>query len=236
VVTDRAGTGSIGDVTSPAAPAEPAGPDQTAAAATHLELSSPQSSGVPGLGEPSTHDALTVPSIPSITVPVAPDRRVALPEPEPDRRYAHAPGHIRPMGSKRAALTTIIVGVLALGVCLGALVFSGLFGNVFGKTAEPTASATDSATTEPTLVASHATSFDDGQWLVGTDIMPGVYAVDVPAASDGCNWERDSSSDGTANSVLEAGVGTPGQHLAVTIKDTDAVFQSHDCGTWKRIG
>lgn len=186
------------------------------------------------MDEPSTHDALTEPSIPSIMLPVADDLRVALPEPEPDRRYAHAPGHIRPMSSRRALITTVIVGVLALGVCLGALVFSGLFGDVFSKSAQPSASAPD--TSEPTLVASHATTFDDGQWLVGTDIMPGVYAVDVPAASGGCNWERDSSSDGTANSVLEAGVGTPGQHLAVTIKDTDVVFQSHDCGTWKKIG
>jgi hypothetical protein len=154
---------------------------------------------------------------------------------EPSRRYAEAPAHARPMSSPAALIATLVVGILALGVCLLATVFGGLFGNMFTNDS-PAAPVPPSTAATPTGVqTSPAEQFGDGQWLVGTDIRPGVYVVNVRADSTGCAWERDSSTDGTADSVLESGVGSPGQHLVIKIKSTDKLFHSQGCGAWKWI-
>jgi hypothetical protein len=164
------------------------------------------------------------------------DGPVEPPEADAPRKYAEAPAHARPMSRPVALIATIIVGILALGLCLLATVFGGVFGNPFAARSSASPTGPSTAAAQASAPVPPATSFGDGQWLVGTDILPGVYQVVVRADSTGCTWERDSSSDGTADSVLESGVGRPTQKLAVTIKDTDKVFHSQGCGTWHRIG
>jgi hypothetical protein len=152
--------------------------------------------------------------------------------PEADRAR-HSPARRR-ISSPAALVAVVAVTVLVAVLCVLGAMFSGLFGYLsFSDT-----SGTESA--PPTVQApsqrSASTQFDDGQWLVGTDVVPGTYSATVPAGSPGCSWERDASTDGTASSVLESGLGKDGDHLVVTIKDSDVIFQSHDCGVWLRTG
>lgn len=127
----------------------------------------------------------------------------------------------------------MVFGTLLLTVCLIAVTFGGLFGNPFradrGGPALPAR-----ATTGPVPPAL-ATEFDDGTWLVGRDIVAGTYQASVPARSAGCVWERADSSDGTLASVLESGAGDAGTVAVVTIKATDTVFRSHECGLWVQV-
>ncbi|MDQ3788394.1 MAG: hypothetical protein M3422_14275 [Actinomycetota bacterium] len=51
-----------------------------------------------------------------------------------------------------------------------------------------------------------AVEFSDGLYLVGTDIAPGEYKSDGPAAGDVCYWARQRDSAGSeiiANSLTE---------------------------------
>jgi hypothetical protein len=125
-----------------------------------------------------------------------------------------------------------VVGISALVVIfcvLGAAVY-GLFNTGGAGEEVPASVGTTAAALAP------ATSMPDGQWLVGQDIQPGSYSVAVAVGSPGCTWERNSSTDGSATSVLESGAGNEGQTLVVGIRDTDVVFQSRGCGTWQRTG
>jgi hypothetical protein len=69
----------------------------------------------------------------------------------------------------------------------------------------------------------------DGQWQVGTDILPGTYAN----LHDGdCAWARLSGFGGTpADVITDQSWSEPGA-VIVTIDPTDAGFRSEHCGTW----
>jgi hypothetical protein len=145
-------------------------------------------------------------------------------EPQPRKREFSSPF---------AFAGVVIVGALVVIGCVLGTTMSGLFR--FGG--DPVnAAAADPTTSRPAGPRVPGTSFNDGQWLVAGDIQPGTYAVTVPPTSDGCTWERNASTDGTASAVLESGVGKGGQSLVVGIKSTDKVFQSSGCGTWHRTG
>lgn len=79
------------------------------------------------------------------------------------------------------------------------------------------------------------TSFGDGTWLVGTDILPGEYKARVPADSVGCNWARLASTDGSADGILASGVSEPGAQAVITIEQGDNAFHTQDCGTWEKV-
>ncbi|MGE5830769.1 MAG: hypothetical protein ACM30G_20735 [Micromonosporaceae bacterium] len=159
---------------------------------------------------------MTLPTqqIPHVSRPTAPRPRRRLPRP--------------------IALGAVMVfGTILLTVCLIAVTFSGLFGNPFrADRAEP---AIPTLVTVGPVPAALATEFDDGTWLVGRDIVAGTYQASVPASSAGCMWERADSSDGTLASVLESGAGDAGTMAVVTIKVTDTVFRSHECGRWVQV-
>jgi hypothetical protein len=135
------------------------------------------------------------------------------------------------LSSPAAFIAVVAVSALVLIGCVLAATVGGLFGSF--------SPAADRATPAPTWIdpsrREAATSFDDGQWLVARDIHAGTYRTSVPATSPGCAWERNASTDGTASSVLESGAGPAGTALAVTIKETDAVFLSHGCGSWQLV-
>jgi hypothetical protein len=147
----------------------------------------------------------------------------ARPEaPEPDREASSPIAFIAVIG-----VATLVVVLCGLGATM-----SGLFDFAKGSTA-PAAAATSVAASDAGARVPKA-AFADGQWLVGGDIQPGTYSVTVVAGSPGCTWERNASTDGTATSVLESGNGTESEAIVVDIKDTDKVFQSKNCGTWRR--
>lgn len=79
----------------------------------------------------------------------------------------------------------------------------------------------------------HAQSatFGDGTYVVGTDIAPGTYQSQ---GGDGCYWARLSGFDGTPDEVIYSVY--PTNSSVVTIKPTDAGFESINCGTWALYG
>jgi hypothetical protein len=146
--------------------------------------------------------------------PTTPD-----PPDPPDRR----------LSSPAAFIGVVAVTTLVIILCVLGATMSGLFGVLSPGAGEPVAATSPAAPSARLPV----TAFDDGLWAVGLDVRAGTYATTVPAGSAGCTWERKDSSDGSAFSVLESGVGKEGDRLVVDIKPTDKVFQSAGCGRWQ---
>jgi hypothetical protein len=73
-------------------------------------------------------------------------------------------------------------------------------------------------------------SFGDGTYQVGTDIQPGTYRT--REGSPNCYYERLKDFTGGMNSILaNANTSAP---AIITIKPTDAGFNSQGCGTWTK--
>ena len=72
------------------------------------------------------------------------------------------------------------------------------------------------------------TAFDDGYYVVGEDIRAGTYRARVEAD---CYWARYRDfNDG----LIDNGLADHSRVYEVTIKKTDAAFESSGCGTWTR--
>jgi len=72
-----------------------------------------------------------------------------------------------------------------------------------------------------------------GKWLVGTQIVPGIYRA---SAGAGCYWERLNRFTGEGTDVIaNLFVSSAGTQL-VTIAATDVGFLTNDeCGEWSRV-
>lgn len=81
---------------------------------------------------------------------------------------------------------------------------------------------------QPNPPATPATTFGDGTFRVGTDIAAGTYKNSD--SSQGCYWERDSSFDGSVDSIIANSISISDD--IVTISPTDVGFTSDSCGTW----
>lgn len=79
-------------------------------------------------------------------------------------------------------------------------------------------------------ITSSKTTFDDGMYIVGTDITPGTYKS---AGSQGCYYARLSDFTGTLYDIL-ANNNTDNAAI-VTIYASDKGFESNNCGTWIRV-
>jgi len=157
---------------------------------------------------------------------------VTLSAQSPPAAPPEAPDSDQEASSPTAFIAVVIVATLVVILCGLGVTMSGLFN--FAKSTAAPATATSAPAVADAHVRIAGTTFADGQWLVGGDIQPGTYSVTVGVGSPGCTWERDSSTDATATSVLESGTGTSGITLVVGIKETDKIFQSRNCGTWQR--
>jgi hypothetical protein len=71
----------------------------------------------------------------------------------------------------------------------------------------------------------------DGTYIVGQDIKPGRYRA---SGGETCYWARLKDTEGGIDSIIANNI-SPGQSV-VTIKPTDAAFQTSGCGTFTRIG
>jgi hypothetical protein len=92
-------------------------------------------------------------------------------------------------------------------------------------TTQPTTTTTAPTTTTTTLPEG---SFDDGVWLVGSDVEEGRYrSVDA----SGCYWERLSGLSGDFEEINANGNGTGGP-VIVDIDGSDVAFSSSRCGIW----
>jgi hypothetical protein len=73
-------------------------------------------------------------------------------------------------------------------------------------------------------------TFSNGTYLVGTDIQPGTYRT--REGSPNCYYERLKNFTGGINSILANN--NTNAPAVVTIRPTDAGFNSQGCGTWAK--
>jgi hypothetical protein len=78
-------------------------------------------------------------------------------------------------------------------------------------------------------ITASKTSFDDGMFIVGTDITPGTYR---DTGGDTCYYARLSGFGGTTADILANNL-TSAPSI-VTISASDKGFQTKGCGTWKK--
>jgi hypothetical protein len=82
-------------------------------------------------------------------------------------------------------------------------------------------------TTDLSAITKTRTAFADGVYIVGTDVVPGLYRA--PGGSD-CYWARLKGFGGTLSDLISHD--TPTGRAAMTITTVDRGFKSSGCGTW----
>jgi hypothetical protein len=89
-----------------------------------------------------------------------------------------------------------------------------------------TKASTPTSTTQP-LPAAPVTSFGEGTYKVGSQIVAQTYRA---PGGTGCYWARLSSASGGVNDIIadDNAVGP----AIVAVAPSDAAFESNDCGTW----
>lgn len=73
------------------------------------------------------------------------------------------------------------------------------------------------------------TSFGDGTWQVGVDVLPGTY---TSAGGPDC---RHAFRAAVTGSDIVAGTVDPGP-AAVVLAEASGYFDTAGCGTWTRVG
>ena len=71
------------------------------------------------------------------------------------------------------------------------------------------------------------TSFGDGTYAVGTDIMPGVYQSAGPVEGSACYWRRANAEGTVANAMTK-------KPQTVQIEAGDTTFKTTDCQEWQK--
>jgi hypothetical protein len=85
-------------------------------------------------------------------------------------------------------------------------------------------------TQDLSAITESKTSFDEGTYIVNTDIDPGTYRN---SGSTGCYYVRLSGFSGGMEGIIANQ--NSNEPAVVTIAPTDAGFQSQRCGTWTRV-
>ncbi len=84
-------------------------------------------------------------------------------------------------------------------------------------------------TKDLSAITTSKTSFEDGMYIVKTDIKPGTYKS---SGQSGCYYARLSGFGGTTDDIIaNNNTDTP---AIVTINATDKGFQSDNCGSWTK--
>lgn len=78
---------------------------------------------------------------------------------------------------------------------------------------------------QPKTVIDH-----DGNFAIGTDIVPGVYSSAGPAGNGTCYWKRLGSGDG--NTIIDNAMSKKPQ--VVQIEPTDKAFKTDGCQPWQK--
>ena len=90
--------------------------------------------------------------------------------------------------------------------------------------------ASGPSTASPMTTPSVAkTTFGDGEWAIGKDIVAGTYTTQ---SAGNCRWHVESGSGGGQNGNI-ADDNSSGQ-VTIAVSSTDKVFTSEGCGTWVR--
>ncbi|MEO7018838.1 MAG: hypothetical protein ABI234_01645 [Ktedonobacteraceae bacterium] len=84
-------------------------------------------------------------------------------------------------------------------------------------------------TKDLSAITTSPTSFDDGMYIVRTDIQPGTYKS---SGQTGCYYARLSGFSNTTDDIIaNNNTDTP---AIITIATSDKGFQSNNCGTWTK--
>lgn len=153
-------------------------------------------------------------------------------------------GFFKPwMGYVGAAVVGLLVGV---GIGGANASDDGTAASASGSTSRSTSTVTTKATvtagpTPTSTVTVKATvtaappapkaAISDGTWTVGEDIKAGTYKT-IDAVEEGCYWAITKA--GTNGDDIISNDLPSGGHPKVTLKKGQ-VFESGDCGDWKRV-
>ena len=86
-------------------------------------------------------------------------------------------------------------------------------------------------TTDLTAVTTSPTApFEDGTYLVGTDIAPGTWRA---PGGELCSWERLAGFSAEFADIVA--IELPDGPTIVTVADTDVGFRTSSCGVWEPI-
>ena len=88
----------------------------------------------------------------------------------------------------------------------------------------------DQWTQDLSRITDSTTSFEEGTYIVGTDVEPGTYRN---SGGTGCYYARLSSFHGGVEGIISNG--NSDAPVVVEIAPTDAGFKSNRCGSWERI-
>lgn len=140
------------------------------------------------------------------------------------------------MNVKQIITTMAAVGSIALmGACSSGTPTPAVTKTVTvpGPTVTVTAQAAPAPAVTVTQQPQENTAVtDDGIYQVGVDIKPGTYVAKGPFDPDtGCYWARLKSAD--PNDEISNDLKMSGQSI-VTIKKSDADFETEGCGTWTK--
>jgi hypothetical protein len=89
----------------------------------------------------------------------------------------------------------------------------------------------DTWSSDLSAITSSKTTFGAGDFIVGTDILPGTYQN---TGSTTCYWARLSGFGHTIDEVVANDISSA--KAVVTVAANDAGFESDGCGTWDKIG
>ena len=103
-------------------------------------------------------------------------------------------------------------------VAAAALLIAGLYASTPLANADPA---------PPPPPPGPRTSFGDGTFTVGTDIVPGVYQSAGPVEGGVCYWKR-SNGDGTVANAMTK------KPQTVQIEAGDTTFKSSECQEWQK--
>jgi hypothetical protein len=174
-------------------------------------------------------------------VPTIPAQRQPPPGPSPPEEPPRAPRRWP------WAVGGIVLGLLAGGV-VGALAFATItvvasppVERTITVAAPPPPAETITVTVpapppEAPAAAAPAgplSTFGDGVWEVGVDIVPGKYKTSG-TDSYGCYYARLKNNDGSISDIISNGFGQG--PVTVTIKDGDGYFETSGCIDWVRAG
>lgn len=133
----------------------------------------------------------------------------------------------------------VVGGVVALlfviGVANGGNTATSATAAAGGSALTNQAAGSAPAAPAPAASSGPLTSFSDGTYAVGTDILAGSYHTTGPSSTNpmGCYWERDTDTSGNMSSIIANNLGKG--PVTVTISATDGAFKTAGCNTWTKV-
>ncbi|WP_142104538.1 hypothetical protein [Pseudonocardia cypriaca] len=132
------------------------------------------------------------------------------------------------LGMPLGMLVTLVL-VVAIGIATNPTLPTNLSA-ASGSVAAPAATVLPAPA--PPAPSGPLTTFGDGTWEVGVDIVPGKYKTSGPAPSGfgNCYHARLKTGDGSVGDILDNN-NSKGP-VTVTIKESDGYFESQGCADW----